>query len=358
MPAFASRRCVLHLVGSAESEFFQQLSLAYARDAIAAIANAERYDFVIAYVSPGGDWQFPRSLMPDDLAGAPRIQFAEAMKRIDGLYVDAVVPQMFCYRGMTSYRSLFDLVGIPVIGNVGSVMAIAADKAMTKAIVSAAGVRTPTHQLRRVADFQTTARLEFPVVVKPSRADNSLGVTLVSDEQGLLSAVGHAFEHGNEVLIEQYIPLGREVRCAVLERNGELVGLPLQEYHVDADTSPIRVYESKLCRSSDGTVDLASKRHPTSWIVDPSDPITADVWHAAKSAHVALGCRDYSLFDFRIDPDGQPWFLEAGLYCSFSPSSIVVAMADAAGIHVRDLFASLVERNVRTRSTRSMLTTS
>ncbi len=48
-----------------------------------------------------------------------------------------------------------------------------------------------------------------------------------------------------------------------------------------------------------------------SWIVDPADPVTQRVRELARPCHVALGCRHHSLFDFRIDPDGRPWFLEA-----------------------------------------------
>ncbi len=357
MPTPAHQRRILHLVGSPENDFFEQLSVAYARDAIEATADPSQYDFVIAYVSPEGYWQFPNTLTTEDIATANQLTFAEAIRLIDGLSIDAVVPQMFCSRGMTSYRILFDLLGVPVIGNPGSVMALAADKAITKSIVASADVATPAYQLFRSNDSIESLSLPFPVVVKPTQADNSVGVSLVSDRDQFSAAVNVAFTHGDQILVEQYIELGREVRCGILEADGDLVGLPLQEYRVDARVNPIRGYESKLCRATDGTIDLTSKHNPQSWMVDRSDPITDCVWRAAKAAHVALGCRDYSLFDFRIDPAGKPWFLEAGLYCSFSPNSIIVAMAEAAGISLRDLFRSLVERNVRNEPTASLLAT-
>ncbi len=78
------------------------------------------------------------------------------------------------------------------------------------------------------------------------------------------------------------------------------------------------------------------------WMVAADDPLTQRVAEAAKRCHVALGCRDYSLFDFRVDPEGRPWFLEAGLYCSFARTSVVTMMAEAAGIPLADLFASMV----------------
>lgn len=66
--------------------------------------------------------------------------------------------------------------------------------------------------------------------------------------------------------------------------------------------------------------------------------MTGPVWEAARRCHVALGARLYSLFDFRIDAGGRPWFLEAGMYCSFSPKSVIAVMAKAAGIGVDELF--------------------
>ena len=74
-------------------------------------------------------------------------------------------------------------------------------------------------------------------------------------------------------------------------------------------------------------------------MVPTDDPVTERVWDAARRCHKALGCRQYSLFDFRIDSNGQPWFLEAGLYCSFAPASVIATMARAAGTGLAQLFA-------------------
>ena len=72
-----------------------------------------------------------------------RVQFLTALQ------LDVVVPQMFCLPGMTSYRALFDVLGIPVVGNTPDVMALAADKAKAKAVVAAAGVRVPAGEVLR-----------------------------------------------------------------------------------------------------------------------------------------------------------------------------------------------------------------
>jgi D-alanine-D-alanine ligase len=128
-----------------------------------------------------------------------------------------------------------------------------------------------------------------------------------------------------------------------LARGGELVCLPLEEYNVDTATRPVRGYADKISRTGAGGLELVAKDTTRAWIVDPSDPITQQVWDVARICHAALGCRHYSLFDFRIDPTGRPWFLEAGLYCSFARKSVIPAMASAAGIPLRELFQTSVD---------------
>jgi D-alanine-D-alanine ligase len=154
-----------------------------------------------------------------------------------------------------------------------------------------------------------------------------------------------AFAHSGEALVESFVELGREVRCGIVVRDGELVCLPLEEYNVSRDVRPIREYADKIRRNDDGDLDLVAKDAARAWIVDPGDPITRRVWEAARRCHVALGCRDYSLFDFRVDPGGEPWFLEAGLYCSFARKSVISVMAAAAGIPLPELFRLAVRES-------------
>jgi D-alanine-D-alanine ligase len=328
-------RTVLQLVGSPVDEFFAELSRLYARASIEALADSRRYRMHVAYVAPGGCWSFPADLAPCSLAAAPPMSLPQAISHIERLSPDVMVPQMFCRPGMTVYRSLFDALGVTYLGSPGDVMAVGADKAKARAIVAAAGVRVPAG---RVVRNRTRTDLSYPVVVKPVSSDNSVGVTLVTCDDDYDRAVDDALAHDDAALVETYIPLGREVRCGVLERDGQLIGLPLEEYAVDAAAKPIRTREDKLDRDGDGELHLVAKSVDRAWIVPTEDPVTQLVWAAARRCHRALGCRDYSLFDFRIDPAGEPWFLEAGLYCSFAPSSVVATMAAAAGTDLGQLF--------------------
>ncbi|CAN5455605.1 N/A [soil metagenome] len=330
---------ILHLVGSAEDDFHAELSRLYAGACLTALAGHADHDVHLAYISPEGSWRFPVDLSESSLRSAVGMTVAEAVTHLELLGIDVVVPQMFCLPGMTTYRALFDVLGIPYLGNRPDVMALGADKAKTRAVVAAAGVAVPAGAVVHPGE---SSPLTLPVVVKPVGADNSVGVSLVREPAQWDAAVELASAHNGCALVESYVELGREVRCGVIVRDGELMCLPLEEYAVDEDTKPIRDREDKLARTDDGDLYLVAKESSKAWIVD-DEVLTERVWEAARRCHVALGCRHYSLFDFRIDPEGRPWFLEAGLYCSYAPTSVIAVMAAAIGLHVKDLFDIAVD---------------
>jgi D-alanine-D-alanine ligase len=325
---------ILHLVGSAVSDFYCDLSRVYAQDCLESLADRKLYEFHIAYVAPDRQWRFPADLSREAIASAQSMSFAEAVQTLIALKIDIMVPQMFCIPGMTYYRALFDLLQIPYIGNTPDVMALTINKARAKAIVAAAGVLVPPAELLRSVEPPS---IHPPTVIKPVDADNSLGVVLVRERSEYEAAIQAAFAYADEVLVEKFIELGREVRCGIIVQDGQLICLPLEEYGMDSDRQPIRSHSDKL-NQKDGDLHLVAKDGTKAWIVDPDDPVTVRVWDMAKKCHVALGCRHYSLFDFRIDPSGQPWFLEAGLYCSFAQKSVIPTMAKASGISLEKLF--------------------
>lgn len=336
-------RTFLHLTGSAVDPLLDDVSRLYARGCLDAIGHdGDRH--VLAHVSPGGAWRFPRDLDDETLRRTPPLTLAEAVARINEIDPDVALPQMFCRPGMTTYRGLLELLGVPYVGNRPAAMAIGADKPHASALVAAAGVRVPESQVVRAGD---PLRLELPVVVKPADADNSLGVTLVREASAYDAAVAAACEHAERAVVERYVELGREVRCGVVEVDDGLVALPLEEYAVDADTKPVRDHDDKLRRDDGGALGLVAKDAVHAWIVPTDDPVTDAVQAAALAAYEALGCRHHGLFDFRVDPDGVPYFLEASLYCSFAPSSVVVTMAEAAGISLRDLLDLSVDLALR-----------
>jgi D-alanine-D-alanine ligase len=335
MPLAVRPLRLLLLVGSAVDDFHADLSRLYAAACLDALAGSADYLIQVADVAPDGSWRFPAQLSVAAIEQAPAMTLVEAVSHIQALDVDAMIPQMFCIPGMTSYRALFDDLGVPYLGNPGDVMAVGVDKVKTRRIVAAAGVAVPAAEVLRRGQRPS---LSFPVVVKPVDADNSVAVSLARDPDEYDTAASLALAHSSSVLVETYIELGREVRCGIIVRDGDLICLPLEEYAVNASRKPIRTTDDKVARTASGDLYLVAKDPAKAWIVADDDVLTRRVWEAARRCHQAMGCRHYSLFDFRIDQDGHPWFLEAGLYCSYAPGSVIAVMAAAVGISVRQLF--------------------
>lgn len=70
--------------------------------------------------------------------------------------------------------------------------------------------------------------LSFPIFVKPNKNGSSYGASKVKTAEEFDAALKNAFKFDNEVLVEEFID-GREMACGVLEKNGELIALPITE---------------------------------------------------------------------------------------------------------------------------------
>jgi len=60
-------------------------------------------------------------------------------------------------------------------------------------------------------------------------------------------------------------------------------------------------------------------------------------------AHSALGCRDMSRVDVRLDPNGKPWVLEVNTIPGFTETSLLPKAAKAIGIGFEDLCEKILE---------------
>jgi D-alanine-D-alanine ligase len=63
----------------------------------------------------------------------------------------------------------------------------------------------------------------------------------------------------------------------------------------------------------------------------------------ARTAFAALKLSGYARIDFRLDPAGRPWCLEANTLPGMTPTSLIPQAAAAAGV----LFPDLCERIVQ-----------
>jgi len=334
---------VLHLCGSRVSEYYEGVSAYYGGQCLEAVTAHGTYKNIIVMVHQDGSWSFPADLTEDGKSAAQHFPMHEALTRISAMDVAAMVPHMFCLPGMTTYRAIFDALSIPMVGNDAGVMALSENKAQSRAVVAAAGVRVPEAEILRNGQ---KPKMSPPFVLKPCSEANSMGLSLCTGKVGedIDEMLNTAFSFDSEILCERFIPLGREVRCAVLENDdGSMEMLPCIEYFLDKD-SPIRTSADKLSTDARGVATVPNPKTRRQCPADIDETLQSKLEHLAFQSHRALGCRDYSIFDVRIDPEGEPYFLEACLYCSFAPKSVIVLMSEGKGYKHQDVFEMLVNR--------------
>lgn len=335
----------LQLLGSPTSKFWYDLSMLYGREVLC--PQGFRLRYVVAH--PDGHWH-----VTDDIGElGMALSRKQMIQKVAG--ADLAVPHMFCHEGLTTIRTLFeDELGIPLVGSSGAVAARSQDKVETKRLAAAAGVCVAAgfvldkqgiqeliHDLDAVhanADgtsvsiaLKDKSRTQpLPCIVKPNYSDNSDGVSLVRTVDAFVPALKNAMEYNDHVIIEEYID-GRELRTALIELDGKFVMLPAIEYGVNAN-NPIRQATDKLKFDDEGNLLAQSdKKHvPATCPASIDTQLRAELKQMMVATHKALGCRDFSMMDFRVSAQtGKPHLLETGLFWSFSEKSMISSMLTA-----------------------------
>lgn len=331
----STTKTALQLVGSTDSPFFFDLSVLYAKE----VVRPPGFDlqFVIAY--PDGSW----SVSPTLSTTADRITLSQMIEEVKG--ADLLVPHLFCQAGLTSLRTFFeDVLHIPVVGSPGKVLDIAQDKHLTKLIAEDAGVPIPKGvKVSSMSEaLLAMAEIGLPLIIKPNRTDNSDGLSLVTEQSDFEAAMQRAFDYSDNVLIEDYIP-GRELRGAVLEVEGTYQVLPFIEYGV-SEERPIRQREDKYKFDNKGSLLAQSDKIlvPATCPATVSQATKEALSDAMISLHQGLGCRDFSMYDFRVHAEtGSIYLLEAGLFWSFSEASMISSMLRAEGSDLMEITKKL-----------------
>ena len=226
-------------------------------------------------------------------------------------------------------QELLEAAGIAFTGSDACGSRLAMDKDGSKGRFKAAGIPTPDWDMWPVSADEVEA-LGLPLVVKPSRVGSTVGLSVVREVRELDGAVGRALTFDDQVLLERFVG-GGEYTVGVLEGQTLAVG----EIVPPGD---IFDYHSKY------TPGLAEELFPAR--ID--DELTERLRRLGLAAHEALGLRDFSRVDFRLDDAGEPYCLEVNTLPGMTSTSLLPQSAAVVGIS----FDELCERMIRLALTR------
>lgn len=245
-------------------------------------------------------------------------------------------------RGEMVVPALLDLLGYPYTGSSALSLGLSLHKNKAKELLRGRGVSTPDFFVAHSVADVVNVDLPFPLIVKPSREDASMGIDLdsvVADRSALGKTVAKIVRTFRQpALVERFID-GREIYVPLLG-NAPRTALPLTEIAFGAafEGKPrVLGYTAKWDPESDLCIDSPSR--PASL----SASLEKRCIETALAAFDALDCRDYGRVDLRVDAAGQPFVIDINPNCDLHPQAGFARAAQGAGIAYADLALHLVE---------------
>jgi len=229
--------------------------------------------------------------------------------------------------------AICEMLDVPYTHSDPLTLAASLDKDVAKRLVASAGVRTPPHIVLngRVGDLDA---LDLPVVVKPLAEGSSKGIRdgecLIGDRELLGAAVARMHDdYEQPVIVEQFCP-GAEITVGVLGTGPGARAIGAMEIEPLDDE---RLYSLEVKRAFTERV----RYHV------PARTYAEEAMEAAVAAHRALGCRDVSRVDLRVDADGNVAFLELNPLPGIAPGyGDLVILAERVGISHDALIGAIV----------------
>lgn len=261
--------------------------------------------------------------LPEVPENAPEI-------KIDQIKVDVVFPILHGPFGEDgTIQGLFEMIDMPYVGNGVLASAVAMDKDFAKQIFKAHGIQVAPGFVLRRGDVIDDRGLGYPLFVKPARGGSSRGTHKVKRKEDLASAVNDAFKYDSKVMLEKAIP-GREVECAVLEKDGKVQCSVPGEIKIDPK---FEFYDFEAKYLDDATTVIAPAEINKS----------KEIQEAAIEAFISLGCSGLARVDFFYTADNQIIINELNTMPGFTPKSVFPKLWGVSGLGYTEIISALIE---------------
>jgi D-alanine-D-alanine ligase len=233
-------------------------------------------------------------------------------------------------------QGFLDLLNMPYTSVFSVESAVTFNKRYTIATAHYYGLHVAKHVFfhrGEIGDFTPLSdALRLPVFVKPCEGGSSIGVSLLSEWDGVAAAVSLAFEQDDEVMIEEKIP-GRVFTIGVFRLNGKVVIAPPLLCHLEAGSKEFFDYETKT--TSNGYSSLVPGTLPTSELMLLED--------FATRVFRIFGNRGVMRIDAVLcESDGLPYLLEVNTIPGMTRTSALPVMVEAAGWTRREFYEALI----------------
>ncbi len=235
-------------------------------------------------------------------------------------------------------QGYFDMLDIPYTTCDALTSAISMNKGYTKAIVQnidklnvAKSVQLFDHTPYSLEAIKSS--LKLPLFIKPNNGGSSIGMSKVTNQFDLKSAIDKAFKEDKQVLIEEFIS-GREFSVGVVKLDGEITVLPITEVETGKDFFD---FEAKY------TPGLAKETTPANL----SGATRARVAEIVKNVYLVLNCRGVVRIDFILSGAEEDfYFIEINTIPGQTATSFIPQQVAAMGMKLNDFYTKLVKETI------------
>ncbi|MCU0494828.1 MAG: D-alanine--D-alanine ligase [Chloroflexaceae bacterium] len=261
--------------------------------------------------------------------------------------IDVVFPVLHGPMGEDgTVQGLLELAGLPYVGCGVAASAVGMDKALMKAVFTAAGLpvlpwllvrRTDVQRDATAACMQIESRLSYPMFVKPANMGSSVGISKAKTRDELAGGLAEAARYDSRIVIEQGIP-AREIEVSVL-------GNEAPEASVPGEVVPSGEWYDYEAKYLSGGSEII--------IPAPIDAgLVAQVQELACKAFLSINGAGLARVDFLLNKEtGELWLNEVNTMPGFTPVSMYAKMWQASGLGYGELLDRLVALAVERRRT-------
>ncbi|HVO45124.1 MAG TPA: hypothetical protein VMT29_02205 [Steroidobacteraceae bacterium] len=251
------------------------------------------------------------------------------------------------FNGIVTYDqhvvAFLELMRQPYTGCNPRGLLLSRDKPLCKQLLAFHRIPTPQFAVfRRGMRIQVPRKLRFPLFVKSTVEDASLGIaqaSVVEDAARLKERIDFVHTQiGSDALVEEFIE-GRELYVGVLG-NERLTRLPVWEMvfgsmpDSQAAIATRKVKWDKRYQAKYGITTRAAADLPAG--------VLAGLDKLSRRIYRTLGLSGYARMDFRVRPDGQIFVLEANANPNLEAAEDFAESARAAGVGYDELLEKIM----------------
>ena len=306
--------------------------------------DTQRFEPLLIGITKSGQWvslpidyelEIVNKKMPTIDDNGRYVELGSAGFSIDGeiIDVDCVFPVLHGEFGEDGQiQNLLDEADLAYVGSGVDASARAMDKAVAKLLFASSGMKVADGVVVTRQDWvEATESLTFPVFVKPSSGGSSRGTHKVKSSSGVQVAIEDALEYDSKVLVETAID-GREIECAVLERDGKVEASMLGEIIINPK---FEFYDFEAKYLDDATT-----------VKIPAEIPSADadeIRRLAVAAFHVLGCSGLARCDFFYTHEGEIIINEVNTMPGFTGTSVYPKLWQASGVSYTELISALID---------------